>query len=89
MAASEHPCKKLPKRLVNELVEVKSFYGRLWKIHLLINERYNWSVFALIGSSFISATRGLYWVFNHIIMQQSVAATREINDFFLQITDSK
>lgn len=76
-AVSQHPSRQTQRRLLLEFLEIKSICARLWKINLLINDRYNWIVFCLVSNLFIATTRALYWALKHLETDEFTEAFRE------------
>lgn len=77
---------------IDELRKMKSLYGRLWKISRLINERFNWTILAVLIVYFCSISVGIYWIFMRIRFNHNVSMWRKessskiieyINFFFI------
>lgn len=50
----------------NEIARLKGLYSQLWTFKHQLNERYNWTLFAVLVVYFCSICVGLYWVLMRI-----------------------
>lgn len=62
----KYPYSRNSNGTVLKLKKLKLLYGRLWKISLQINERFNWTICAVLCVYFCTITAGTYWVFMRI-----------------------
>lgn len=53
-------------KILEKLSKLKSDYGRLWKITMQVNDRFNWTIFSTISIYFCTVCIGIYWVFMRV-----------------------
>lgn len=62
---------------LEKIAYLKIFYSKLWTLKQQLNERYNWTLFAVLTVYFCSIVVGLYWVLMRIQFQRYRTMTRK------------
>lgn len=76
----------VPDHVTSALIVLKSFYSRLWKINLLMNKRFNWTVFALVANFFCATVVGSYWTAQHICRNEMKLSMRKATIIYSKMT---
>lgn len=51
------------RNTLEKLKKLKGYYGRLWKINVQVNERFDWTICVVLTVYFYTISISIYWVF--------------------------